>query len=39
MEISDLPDEDFKIMVIRRLTELGRRMQEHSKKFTKIQEK
>ena len=35
MEISNLPDKEFKVMVIRMLTELGRRMSEHSESFNK----
>ena len=34
-EISNLPEKEFKIMVIKMLTELGRRMEEHSEKFNK----
>ena len=35
MEISNLPDKEFKTMVINVLTELGRRMDELSKNFNK----
>ena len=34
-EISSLPDKEFKVMVIRMLTELGRRMDEYSENFNK----
>ena len=30
VEVSNLPDKEFKVMVIKMLTELGRRMDEHS---------
>ena len=35
MEISNLPDKEFKIMVIKMLIELGRIMDEHSENFDK----
>lgn len=35
MEISNLPNIEFKVMVIRMLTELRRRMVEHSESFNK----
>ena len=35
MEISNLPDKEFKVMVIKMLTELGRRREEHSEIFNK----
>ena len=35
MEISNLPDKEFKEMVIKMLTKLGRRMEEHSENFNK----
>ena len=35
VEISDLPDKEFKIMVIKMLIELRRRMDEQSKNFNK----
>lgn len=35
IEISDLPDKEFKILVIKILTELGRRMNEYSENFNK----
>ena len=34
MEISNLPDKKLKVMVIKMLTELGRRREEHSKTST-----
>ena len=30
-----MPDKEFKVMVTKMLTELGRRMDEHSEKFNK----
>ena len=33
-EISSLPDKEFKVMVKKMLTELGRRMDEHSENFS-----
>lgn len=33
MEISDLPDKEFKVVVIKMLTELGGRMSEHGENF------
>lgn len=33
VEISNLPDEDFKAMIIKMFNELGRRMDEYSEKF------
>ena len=35
MEISNLPDKEFKVMVIEMLTECGRRMHKHSENFNK----
>lgn len=35
MAIANLPDEEFKIMVIKMLTELWRRMDEHTEYFNK----
>jgi len=35
MEISNLPDKEFKVMVINMLTKLRRRMDEHSENFNK----
>ena len=35
MEISNLPDKEFKVMVIKMFTELRRRMYEHSENFSK----
>ena len=35
MEISDLPDKEFKVMVIRMLTEVRERMDEHNEHFNK----
>ena len=34
-QISNLPDKEIKVMVIKMLTELGRRMDEHSENFIK----
>ena len=34
-EISNLPNKEFKVMVIQMLNELGRRMDEHSENFKK----
>ena len=34
-EINNLPDKEFKALVIRILTELGKRIDEHSKNFSK----
>lgn len=33
MELSNLPDKNFKVAVIKMLTELGRRMHKHSENF------
>lgn len=33
MEISYLPDKEFKLMVIKMLTDLGRKMDEHRNNF------
>ena len=33
MEVSNLPNKEFKVMVIKMLIELRRRMDEHSKNF------
>ena len=38
MEISNLSDKEFKVMVMNILTELGRRMDEHSENFSKEME-
>ena len=35
MEISNLPDKEFKVIIIKMLNKLGRRMDEHSEKFNK----
>ena len=35
MEISNLPDKEFKVLVIKMLTKLGGRMDEHSENFNK----
>lgn len=35
MEVSNIPDKDFKIIVIKMLTELGKKMEEHTKNFKK----
>lgn len=35
MEMSNLHDSKFKVMVIKMLTNLGRRMDEHTKNFSK----
>ena len=35
MKISNLPDKEFKIMVIKVVTDLRRRMDEHSENFNK----
>ena len=35
MEIGDLPDKEFKIMVIKMLTEVRKRMHEQSENFSK----
>ena len=34
-EINNVPEREYKLMVIRRCTELGRRMDEHSENFNK----
>ena len=34
-EIKNLPDKEFKVLIIRRLNELGKRVDEHSKTFSK----
>ena len=39
MEISDLPDKEFKVMVIKMLTELGKRMDELGENVNKETEK
>lgn len=36
MEISNLSDKGFKVMVTKSLTKLGRRTDEHSEKFNKL---
>ena len=38
MKINNLPDKEFKIVVIKRLIELRRRMDEHSEDFNKEKE-
>ena len=38
MEINNLVDKGFKVMVIKKLAELGRRMDEHSENFNKEME-
>ena len=39
MELSKLPDKEFKIMILKMLTDLGRRMEEHRiQQRNKIQE-
>ena len=38
MEISKLSHEEFKVMIIQMLRELGRRMNRHSEKFNKMLE-
>ena len=35
VEISNLPDKEFKVIIIKMLNKLGRRMNEHSEKFNK----
>ena len=35
MKINDLPDKEFKIMVIKMFTKFGRRMDKHSENFNK----
>ena len=35
MEISHLPNKQFKVMILKMLTELRRRMDEHNKNFNK----
>lgn len=35
METSNIPDKDFKVMVIKMLTKLERRMDQHSENFNK----
>ena len=35
MEISNLPDKEFKVMIIKMLNKLRRRIAEHSEKFNK----
>lgn len=37
-EISNLPDKEFKVMVLKILTEFGRRMDDYSEKFNKTTE-
>ena len=37
MEISNLPDKEFKAMVTKMLAELRRRMEEHNENFTTSQ--
>ena len=37
MELSKLPDKEFKIMILKMLTDLGRRMEEHRENSTKKQ--
>lgn len=38
MEISSLPDKEFKVMIVKMLTKLRRRMEEHSENFKKMLE-
>ena len=38
MEISNVSNKKFKVMVIKMFTELGRRMEQHSKSFNKERE-
>ena len=38
MEIDNLPDEEFKVVVLNILTKLGRRMEEHGEIFNKMLE-
>lgn len=38
MQISNLPDKEFKVMVIKILTELGRAMDEHNENLNKERE-
>ena len=38
MEISNLPIKEFKVIVIKMISELGRRMDGHSEKFDKALE-
>ena len=33
MEVSNLPDKEFKVMVVKMLTEFRRRMEAHNEKF------
>ena len=35
MEINNLPDKEFKLMIIKMLNELGRRIDKHSEKFNR----
>ena len=35
VEVNNLPDKEFKVMIIKMLNELRRRMDEHSEKFNK----
>ena len=35
VEIENLPDKEFKVMIIKKLNKLGRRMDKYSKKFHK----
>ena len=35
VDISNLTDKEFKVMIIKMLNELGRRIDEHSEKFNK----
>lgn len=35
MEISKLPDKEFKIMILKMLNDVGRRMEEHRENSTK----
>ena len=37
-ELSNLPEKEFKVIVIKMLTELGRRIDEHSENFNKAME-
>ena len=39
MEMSNVPNKELKFMVIKMLTELGRRIDQHKKKFNKNRQK
>ena len=38
MDVSNIPDKEFKVIVIKMITELGRRMDRHSENFNKEME-